>query len=140
MSDPYDFKPQFDKISDIWPHPPVRATGVSPMVKGAVTSTGMTVEGYETLSRILTAAYDDSARGKGVERHANGLPWHEQQIIELQKMFGPGGAGFQLSKKAAEAFGMFQRGQHDAAIRELNGTICYAAAMILAIEMERDRK
>lgn len=94
------------------------------------------VEGYEALADVLLRAYDQSARGKGRERHATGLPFHEQPIVRGGKDYGPGGPLFQVGKKSREAFGMLQRGERDAAVHELLGAIVYAAGAIVAIEGE----
>lgn len=100
------------------------------------------VPGYEKLARILTAAYDQAARGKGKERHANDLPFHEQPILTITglKGIGLGGPAFQVIKKTQEACQMVERGQLIHAAHELSGAIVYAAAMILEIErrVERD--
>lgn len=94
-------------------------------------------DGYEPLFAELTHALQQSMRGKGNERHANALPFMEQPIMTLARMFGPGGPGQQVGKKAQEAFGMYQRGEHDRAIAELHGAMVYAAAMILRIRKEK---
>lgn len=84
---------------------------------------------YEQLRAILDDAYDQSANGKGKERHANDLPWHEQPIIAISHLVGDGGAAFQAIKKITEAQGMAKRGEREAAYRECLGAIVYAAAL-----------
>lgn len=84
--------------------------------------------GYEALARELHAAFDQSAHGKGRERHANGRPFDRQPILELARMYGPGFSAGQAAKKAQEALGMATRGNVDAAIHELHGAIVYLAA------------
>lgn len=93
---------------------------------------GLSVPGYEHLADILTAAYDQSARGKGKERHANAAPWHEQRIntIPAQQKSIMDGLGYQVQKKTLEAADMAERGDLDAAEREMLGAIVYAAACI----------
>lgn len=86
------------------------------------------VEGYGTLHRELMEAYEQSAYGKGKERHANGRPFDRQPILENGRMFGPGFTAGQAAKKAQEALGMLKREQKDAAIAELHGAIVYLAA------------
>lgn len=100
--------------------------------------TPFTAEGYELLADVLVRAYEQSSAGKGKERHATGLPFHEQPIVRGAKDYGPGGPLFQVGKKSREAFGMIQRGQNDAAVRELLGAIVYAAAAIVALEDEAE--
>lgn len=94
-------------------------------------------DGYNELFFELTNALQQSMRGKGNERHANAKPFTEQPIMALARMFGPGGPGQQVGKKSQEAFGMYQRGEHDRAIAELHGAMVYAAAMILRIREEK---
>lgn len=97
-------------------------------------SGGMTVPGYEDLARILQGAYDQSAKGKGKERHANDKPFNKQPIMEIGRMVGVGGHTYQICKKAQEAGGMVDRGKLEAAKAELRGAMVYAAAAILLIE------
>lgn len=99
----------------------------------------MDTQTQHPLARILEAARDQSLKGKGLERHANGKPWDAQPIIEITKLTGLGFAHGQATKKATEAAGMVARGEHDAAIRELLGAIVYLAASVRVIEMERDK-
>jgi len=94
----------------------------------------MTVPGYETLARVLQLAYDQSARGKGKERHANSKPFDQQPIFNISRMVGVGGLSHQICKKAQEATGMAARGSTDAAKAEFLGAIVYAAAAYLLIE------
>lgn len=103
---------------------------------GGISPKPFNVDGYEALAKVLQRAYDQSARGKGRERHATGLPFHEQPIVRGAKDYGPGGPLFQVGKKSREAFGMLQRAERDAAVHELLGAIVYAAAAVVAIEGE----
>ena len=89
---------------------------------------------YAPLWRVLDAAYDQAANGKGKERHANSKPFTEQPIMEIARMVGPGYQLGQAMKKAQEAGGMIQRGQPDRARAELLGAINYLAACVLLIE------
>lgn len=95
------------------------------------------VPGYEVLARILGGAYDQSARGKGKERHGNGLPFEHQPILSIARMSGLGGHVYQMMKKAQEAGTMHVNGYHDAAIKEFYGVIVYAAAAVKLIEEQR---
>lgn len=96
-------------------------------------------DGYEDLHQILLAAFDQAARGKGRERHANDKPFDKQPIMEIARMIGIGGHAYQMMKKTQEAVGMFNRGQREAAIAEFRGVIIYAAAAIkFAAENELD--
>lgn len=97
----------------------------------------MNVEGYEELSRILRAAYDQAARGKGAERHgstkgASNLPWVEQPIMKINELLGSvDGALYQVIKKATEVQNLPTK---ERKIAELYGSIVYAAAAIYLIE------
>jgi hypothetical protein len=93
----------------------------------------MYAEGYELLANILTDAFEQASTGKGKERHGRGLPWHEQAIFTLGRQYGPGGTGFQAAKKIGEAMGMIERGDFEAAEREILGTIVYAAATVALV-------
>lgn len=83
------------------------------------------VAGYDILQAALGAAYDQAARGKGKERHANDLPFGEQPICTLNRMQGtPHGATYQVMKKVQESSRLpVPRARH-----ELLGAIVYAAA------------
>jgi len=94
---------------------------------------GMTAIGYDTLAVELQAAFDQSAYGKGKERHANAKPFDRQPIMELARMYGTGFTAGQAAKKAQEALGMLKRGENNKAIHELHGAIVYLAATAAAI-------
>ncbi|AGH31490.1 hypothetical protein LOKG_00054 [Loktanella phage pCB2051-A] len=94
----------------------------------------MNVEGFEGLGRVLMAAYDQSARGKGKERHGHTEPFATQPIMMIPQMVGLGGLTYQIMKKAQEATTMSARDRHEAAIAELKGVIVYAAAAVLHVE------
>lgn len=125
---------------------PTMPTGVNTCVHGThnsltcekcsahLTQNLMTVPGYESLARILQKAYDQSAKGKGKERHAKDKPFDQQPIMEIARMVGVGGHSYQMCKKAQEATGMVDREHYDAAIAEFRGVIVYAAAAILLVE------
>ena len=97
------------------------------------------VEGYELLRGILDEAYDQSARGKGHDRHANGRYFDQQPIMEIGRMVGPGFATGQVMKKAQEATSMAARGEADAAVRELLGVIVYAASAVALVREKAPR-
>lgn len=88
----------------------------------------MNTPGYEQLAAVLQAAFDQAAKGKGAERHANDLPFHEQRMQSISSMLdSDAGMAYQVCKKIAEARGM----AHDARERELLGAIVYTAGMII---------
>lgn len=82
---------------------------------------------YDTLRHALESAYQQAAHGKGAERHANALPFHEQPMQKTADLHGLGFITGQVTKKLQEAQGMLTRGQTDAALREIHGAIVYAA-------------
>jgi len=84
---------------------------------------------YLDLFNALMDAFMQSAYHKGKERHGNGLPFEEQPIFTIAKLFGPGFAGGQASKKLQEAIGMAERGDRVAARNEALGAIVYAASL-----------
>ena len=91
------------------------------------------VTGYELLSDVLQRAFDQAANGKGKERHANDLPFHEQPMQKLCELYGAGFALGQAAKKAQEA----QRLPHDACVRELLGAINYLAGAVIYYERQQ---
>lgn len=93
------------------------------------------VPGYMELRMVLERAYDQSARGKGKQRHARtGLPFLQQPIMEISRMVGLAGQTYQICKKAQEATTMHRNGNHEGAKAELLGAIVYSAAAYLLVE------
>lgn len=97
------------------------------------------VKGYEDLERILTLAYEQSAKGKGKERHSTGpmgfKSWDRQPILEISRMVGPGYAAGQIQKKVQEAVTMAGNIEKlDAAMHEALGAIVYGAALYKIFE------
>ena len=88
---------------------------------------------YAPLAAILQEAYDQAARGKGMDRHDNGKPFTEQRAMSIGRKVGPGFPVGQSLKKTEEAATMIGKGQSGAAIRELLGAINYAAAAVMLI-------
>lgn len=92
--------------------------------------------GYEDLYRILMEALDQSARGKGLERHATEAggvfeSFKDQQICQLGRwMQSNHGCIQQVCKKSLESTRLdFARAK-----KELLGAIVYAAAAVLILE------
>lgn len=94
----------------------------------------MTVPGYESLRSVLLRAYDQAARTKGAERHANNLPFHKQPMQSIAAAHGVGFLFGQAAKKAQEAQGMHDRGETNKAIHEMLGAINYLAGAIIFME------
>lgn len=114
---------------------PLKTPAPRQPVRGCIPVT-LAVPGYERLADILGQAFQQSAQGKGVERHANGQPWEKQSLITLAEYTGHGGPQYQLMKKTREAGDMANRGEKDAAKREILGAIVYAAAMFHVIDTQ----
>lgn len=98
------------------------------------------VPGYRSLKQVLDRAYEQSALGKGKERHANDLPFDKQPIMQITAAVGHGFPLGQASKKITEAAGMVSRNEHGAAIRELLGAIVYLCAAIIHLEQKNDQR
>lgn len=88
------------------------------------------VPGYECLREVLQRAYDQAARGKGAERHAQDQPFDQQPMQKLIELYGVGFALGQAGKKMQES----QRLKRDPAIRELLGAINYIAGAVIHLE------
>lgn len=97
------------------------------------------VPGYERLADVLARAYSQAALGKGNERHADGKPFHDQPMQQIGDRRGIGFILGQADKKSEEAQGMLARGDADAAVRELLGSIVYLAGAVIWIDRNRDR-
>ncbi|HZZ05642.1 hypothetical protein [Paraburkholderia sp.] len=86
--------------------------------------------GYDSLASVLRRAFDQAAKGKGAERHAQGAPFEAQPMQTISDLVGIGFVLGQAMKKAQEA----QRLPHDAAVRELLGAINYIAGAVIFME------
>lgn len=86
--------------------------------------------GYEPLAKVLQAALDQSALGKGRDRHATtGKPFLSQPICEIGRMVGIGYNVGQAMKKGQEAM----RLPTERAQAELLGAIVYMASAYLLL-------
>jgi len=86
---------------------------------------------YKPLFNILMKAVDQSASGKGHERHSTGQSFLEQPIMTISRRYGVGFALGQAEKKMQESL----RLPHDLAEAEMLGAIVYLAA---AIQLKRE--
>jgi hypothetical protein len=93
----------------------------------------MSVEGYECLRDVLIRAYDQAAKGKGDERHAQGAAFEDQPMQKIIDLYGVGFALGQSAKKAQESM----RLPNDHAIAELLGGIVYLAGAIINMEKSK---
>lgn len=83
----------------------------------------------DPLRFVLNLAYDQAMRGKGIERHADGLPFIDQIWHRITKAVGVGFPAGQALKKCHEAQGMTK----EAKVKELLGAMCYIAMWIIYI-------
>ncbi|ENL9127512.1 hypothetical protein AB6J89_004719 [Salmonella enterica] len=93
------------------------------------------VRGYDDLFNVLALAYDQAARGKGKERHANDKPFNQQPLMQLADKFGTGFLLGQASKKLEECTGL-PYGQD---VKEILGAIVYSCAAVMHLELEAER-
>ena len=89
---------------------------------------------YESLYDVLNAAYDQSAGGKGKERHAADNNFENQIICQIQRMLYDvkhpfGGGVYQAIKKSVEAGRLYQIKGWEAGYNEILGAINYLAAV-----------
>jgi len=99
------------------------------------TSDGST-DGYEKLTDVLQAAQNQAAHGKGRDRHANNLPFHEQRMQTISKLIkSPKGMEFQAIKKLTEGM---QFDDHDRREAELLGAINYIAGIVIYFRESKD--
>ena len=91
-------------------------------------------EGYELLADVFRRAFDQAATGKGAERHADSKPFDEQPMQLIAQKRGIGFILGQADKKSEEAQGMLNRGQKEACIKELLGSMVYLAGAVIFIE------
>lgn len=93
--------------------------------------------GYECLFDVLVAALEQAQSGKGAERHANDLPFGKQPMQSVADATGSvDGMLFQMMKKARESNGM----PLDRAVRELLGSIVYAAGAVIWRQRHADNE
>jgi hypothetical protein len=92
---------------------------------------------YTSLRRILGMALDQAQNGKGLERHANGLPFDKQLICVATREEGHGFPRGQIRKKIEE---IKRLPDLEAQIREALSIIVYAAADIIVMEEELETK
>lgn len=84
--------------------------------------------GYEALAKVLDDAFYEAAHGKGAERHANDLPFHEQRMQTISKALeSDKGMAFQVIKKLTEGLQL----DHDRREKELLGAIVYLAGIVI---------
>lgn len=90
----------------------------------------LSAAGYDTLAAIFGEAFDQAARGKGAERHANGEPFDAQVMADMARRFGRGALLGQAFKKSEES----QRLPYPRARAELLGAMVYLAGAVLDLD------
>ncbi|HFQ2063740.1 TPA: hypothetical protein ACHP0M_004948 [Citrobacter freundii] len=84
---------------------------------------------YSELVKVLHDALTQAAYGKGRERHANDLPFHQQPMNAISDLIGsPLGLVYQVCKKVVEGVNL---PTHDQRVRELLGVINYTAGIVI---------
>lgn len=95
------------------------------------------VPGYEQLAAVLSRAYEQAALGKGAERHADNMPFHEQPMQTGSDLLGSdAGLAFQAIKKIREG-GQFD--EFDRFEREMLGAIVYISGMVIWRRRQQQR-
>lgn len=86
-------------------------------------------DAYSSLRRVLDAAYEQAATGKGAERHANALSFENQPMQTISGLLGDNhGLLFQAVKKIQESTRLPHYTRRE---RELLGAINYIAGAII---------
>lgn len=89
-------------------------------------------EGYEHLAAVFGDAFDQAARGKGAERHANMLSFDYQRMQTICTLLGsPEGMEYQVIKKMTEAMDMADPARRR---KELLGAINYLAGIVVWLD------
>lgn len=91
---------------------------------------------YDSLQRVLSAAFDQAATGKGKERHARGNPFEKQHMQTISQLLDTDrGMAFQAIKKLTEGLDMTDPSAKE---RELLGAINYIAGIIVYLRRTND--
>ncbi|MFA7346882.1 MAG: hypothetical protein WCZ86_03885 [Desulfurivibrionaceae bacterium] len=116
----------------VWGQPPMAAQEFTDDAIVAKWSALPVPDGYEALTSVLQEAIDQAANGKGLDRHADGKPFHEQPILREAMAVGLGFPAGQARKKILEAVRCCDD-HPERAVADLLGAINYTAALIIAI-------
>lgn len=91
----------------------------------------MQKEPYDSLSFVLDQAFNRAAKGKGKERHADDLPFEQQDICQELRIFDSiSPALFQARKKIKET----RRLDREGAINELLDAVVYLSAAVIVLQ------
>lgn len=89
---------------------------------------------YASLAGILADALKQASSGKGAERHANNKPFEDQPIMQITRLLDGhpvGPLAYQAIKKIIESGRIFYLHGAEAAVKEIEGSINYAAGVAL---------
>jgi len=89
---------------------------------------------YSSLREIFMLAAWQAEHGKGMERHACGERFENQQICEMARRLGVAGPLYQAAKKIYES----QRLGGSAGIHELYGAMVYIAAAVIVMREQQN--
>lgn len=92
---------------------------------------------YESLMFVLFDAFKRASDGKGSQRHGDGRPFEEQWILRGLRVFGLGGAQFQIGKKNEEICNLTEDKDK---VNELLDIIVYAAAGVVYLREEAEER
>ena len=95
--------------------------------------------GYSDLAEVLGEAFSQAAFGKGKERHATDLPFHQQPMQQIAQRRGIGFILGQADKTSEEAQGMLERGDLLAFEREILGAINYMAGAVIFARAQHEK-
>ncbi len=88
---------------------------------------------YDSLTNVLDRAFDQAARGKGDERHAQGASFDDQPMQIISGLINSAeGMRFQAIKKLQEGARLDDAHQ----VHELLGAINYIAGIVIYLEAD----
>ena len=96
---------------------------------------------YGRLMEVLMDAYAQAANGKGTERHANGLNFEDQDMIQVMDRVGIGFGLGQAIKKIVEGQRMIKgkKGADAKARMEFLGAAVYLAGSIIWLDKQTEK-
>lgn len=103
---------------------------------------GQDKDPFKKLREVLDMAYDQSANGKGKERHnpSGQVPFEKQPIMETTRAHGLGHSTGQAEKKLREAHTLIDLIGYDAAIKEILGAIVYSCAAVIYLQEQKEKQ
>jgi hypothetical protein len=87
--------------------------------------------GYDSLVHVLVAALDQAQAGKGLERHASGEDFEDQQICQIPQW--QGSVDFPLGQAVKKCLEVNRLPNIEAKEMELLGAINYIAAAVIVL-------